>query len=84
MNKKFLWLALILSLLVVAPFRWHLGTSFLVIFIDMITKFSLYFIGIVLALYLIQYLKQKIEYEKQILQLLKELKENKKKDSLSV
>ncbi|MDO8156022.1 hypothetical protein FKQ51_01230 [Bacillus toyonensis] len=65
MNKKILWIALILSLLNVIPFNWYLGTtSTIVVFIDMIIKFSLYFIGIVLALYLIQYLRYKINIEK--------------------
>ncbi|MGY3372309.1 hypothetical protein COO14_30000 [Bacillus toyonensis] len=65
MNKKILWIALILSLLNVIPFNWYLGTtSTIVVFIDMIIKFSLYFIGIVLALYLIQYLHYKINVEK--------------------
>ncbi|EJQ78310.1 Uncharacterized protein BC141101_05790 [Bacillus toyonensis] len=65
MNKKILWIALILSLLNVIPFNWYLGTtSTIVVFIDMIIKFSLYFIGIVLALYLIQYLRYKINVEK--------------------
>ncbi|EJQ73074.1 hypothetical protein IGK_05456 [Bacillus toyonensis] len=65
MNKKILWIALILSLLNVIPFNWYLGTtSTIVVFIDMIIKFSLYFIGIALALYLIQYLRYKINVEK--------------------
>ncbi|KAB2355839.1 hypothetical protein F8503_25675 [Bacillus toyonensis] len=67
MNKKILWIALILSLLNVIPFNWYLGTtSTIVVFIDMIIKFSLYFIGIVLALYLIQYLHYKINVEKKV------------------
>ncbi|MED1535488.1 hypothetical protein [Bacillus pseudomycoides] len=83
MNRNNLWLALILSLLVVVPFNWYFGvTSLVVVFINMITKFSLYFIGILSALYLIQYLKQKSDYEKQIIELLKEIKESKKKDNL--
>lgn len=82
MNRNNLWLALILSLLVVVPFNWYFGvTSLVVVFINMITKFSLYFIGILSALHLIQYLKRKSDYEKQIIELLKEIKESKKKSN---
>jgi len=83
MNKNYFWLALILSLLVIVPFNWFLGTtSLFVVFINMITKFSIYFIGILSALYLIQHFKQKSDYEKQIIELLKEIKESKKKDNV--
>ncbi len=77
MNKKILWIALILSLLNVIPFNWYLGTtSTIVVFIDMIIKFSLYFIGIVLALYLIQYLRYKINVEKRMVKLAYKKTEN--------
>ncbi|MBJ8031063.1 hypothetical protein [Bacillus cereus group sp. N21] len=76
MNKNHLWIALILSLLVVAPFNWFLhSTSLFIVIVGMIIKFSLYFLGILLALRLIQYLKDKLSYEKQIIELLKEIKE---------
>lgn len=83
MNKNHLWIAIILSFLIVAPFSWYFGTtSLFVVLIRMITEFALYFIGILSVLYFIQYLRQRSEHEKQIIELLKKITEKQKKNNL--
>ncbi|ENQ3107567.1 hypothetical protein SAMN04488168_103139 [Bacillus sp. 491mf] len=87
MNKNYVWLALLLSFLVVKPFRWFFLTHSL--FLDIIytlTEFALYFLVILLILRLLQYVKDKSSNEKQIIELLKEIKndiERKKKETES-
>ncbi|KXY52894.1 hypothetical protein AT261_21505 [Bacillus cereus] len=83
MNKNYLWIAIILSFLIVAPFSWYFGTpSLFVALIRMITEFALYFIGILSVLYFIQYLRQRSEHEKQIIELLQKITEKQTKNNL--
>ncbi len=83
MNKNYLWIAIILSFLIAAPFSWYFGTtSLFVVLIRMITEFALYFIGILSALYFIQYLRQRSEHEKQIIELLQKTTEKQTKNNL--
>ncbi|MEH6888890.1 hypothetical protein V7024_03910 [Bacillus sp. JJ864] len=75
MNKNHVWLALLLSFLAIGPFRWFFPFSSL--FFDILydlTKFTLYFLAILLILRLLQYLKDKSSNEKQMIELLKEIK----------
>ncbi|MDP7977555.1 hypothetical protein [Bacillus multifaciens] len=75
MNKNHVWLALLLSFLVIRPFRWLFPFSSL--FFDILydlTKFILYFLVILLILRLLQYVKDKLSNEKQMVELLKEIK----------
>ncbi|PEW92130.1 hypothetical protein COI74_17510 [Bacillus wiedmannii] len=75
LNKNNLWIALILSLLIVAPFYWFLpNTSLFLVIIDTLIKFSLYFLGIFLTLNLITYLKNQTNHQKQVIKLLNEIK----------
>ncbi|ENQ3081233.1 hypothetical protein ACEOWG_004599 [Bacillus cereus] len=75
MNKKYVWIALIISFLVVAPYNWFLpATSLSLVIIKIITNFILYFFGILLTLNLLQYLKNRINYEKHVIKLLEEIK----------
>ncbi|CAG9614366.1 hypothetical protein BACCIP111899_03593 [Bacillus rhizoplanae] len=75
MNKNYIWIALIISFLVVAPFNWFLpNTSLFLVIIRMLTKLFLYFFGILLTLNLLQYLKNRTNHEKQIIKLLEEIK----------
>ncbi|MES1049620.1 hypothetical protein FOA24_09295 [Bacillus thuringiensis] len=75
MNKNPLWLALILSFFVVAPFDWFLpNTSLFLVIIDKLIEFSLYFLGIFLTLNLIKYLKNQTNHHKQVIKLLDEIK----------
>ncbi|ENQ3080496.1 hypothetical protein ACEOWG_003791 [Bacillus cereus] len=75
MNKNHVCLALLLSFLVVAPFNWFiLNTSLFLKIIGLLTKFILYFLVILLILRLLQYVKDKSSNEKQMVELLKEIK----------
>ncbi|MED0873158.1 hypothetical protein [Bacillus mobilis] len=74
MRKQILLIALILSFLYVFPFEWYLnGPNFLTEIIKMLTSGTLYFIGFLLVIQTIQYLKMKQEKENKIIQLLQEL-----------
>lgn len=75
LNKNNLWIALVLSFLIVAPFYWFLpNTSLFLVIIDTLIKFSLYFLGIFLTLNLIKYLKNQTNHQKQVIKLLNEIK----------
>ncbi|PJN57617.1 hypothetical protein BAWEI_55140 [Bacillus mycoides] len=75
MTKIHIWLALILTILLVAPLNWYFSnTSLFLVIIGIITKFCLYFLGILVMIRLLQYLKDRASYEKQLLEHLKELK----------
>ncbi|PEL03025.1 hypothetical protein COL24_30950 [Bacillus toyonensis] len=75
MTKIHIWLALILTILLVAPLNWYFSnTSLFLVIIGIITKFCLYFLGILVMISFLQYLKDRASYEKQLLEHLKELK----------
>lgn len=75
MNKTHIWLALILSILLAAPLNWFFpNTSLFLKIIGIITNFFLYFLGILVMIRFLRYLKDRTSYEKQLLEHLKELK----------
>ncbi|PEA53131.1 hypothetical protein CON64_19755 [Bacillus pseudomycoides] len=75
MNKNHVWLALFLSFLVVKPFNWFFPMpSLFLSIIGLLTEFTLYFLAILLILRLLQYVKDKSSNEKQMVELLKEIK----------
>lgn len=85
MNKNHVWLALLLSFLVVKPYNWFfLAPSLFLSIIGELTQFVLYFLAILLIFRLLQYVKDKSSHEKQMIELLKEIKtevERKKKET---
>ncbi|OFD07858.1 hypothetical protein BTGOE7_24670 [Bacillus thuringiensis] len=72
MNKNHIWLALLLSLLIVMP--WNLlffYTPMLLPIMGFISKFILYFLLVLVSLQFLQYLKHKTNYEKELVELIK-------------
>jgi len=72
LNKNHIWLALLLSLLIVMP--WNLlffYTPMLLPIMGFISKFILYFLLVLVSLRFLQYLKHKTNYEKELIELIK-------------
>ncbi|MEK4915902.1 hypothetical protein [Bacillus sp. FSL E2-8887] len=79
MNKNHLGLALLLTFLIVMPWNWLFYDAHVFISImDRISKFTIYFLLILLILQLMSYIKHKIKYEKELLEYIKKEKNNKK------
>lgn len=75
MNKNHVWLALLLSFLVVKPFSWFFPIpSLFISIIGLLTQFTLYFLVILLILRLLQYVKDKSSHEKEVIELLTKIK----------